>query len=121
MIIYVDKFETFIKSVQSDYEDGGFDGCRYLKLIEAGDKPEAVYLVFGCTEAGLSCRIATRADGSLPDCYSDWDDVVAEEESVEDDDPYRLAYNVAVALRNHLESSDEKAFTSSGERIIIMM
>jgi hypothetical protein len=74
----------FIKEVQEEYKNGGFDGCWFTKL--EGD----LYLVFACgplEEQGLMGKIAYNCDDLQ--CDYDWDWEISEDRDWEE---YQLQY-----------------------------
>lgn len=74
----------FIKKVQEDYKNGGFEGCWFTKL--EGD----LYLVFACgalEEQGLMGKVARNCDDLQ--CDYDWDWEISEDYSWEE---YQLQY-----------------------------
>lgn len=74
----------FIKEVQEEYKNGGFDGCWFTKL--EGN----LYLVFACgtlEEQGLMGKVAYNSDDLQ--CDYDWDWEISEDHSWEE---FQLQY-----------------------------
>lgn len=108
-MISLKNLETFIRSVQSEYKESAFDGCRFIKLVDANEKHDTIYLIFGCMvfgdlPMGLSAKIATNIDDLQCDYDWDWGDPIAEEDDVQDNDPARFARNVIDALKFYLNN-----------------